>query len=111
MPPGDPVEIGIRGPDFALIVLEHEQPYRPVETGIRIGGDELSPERRIAEDQQHRRLQLDAGIGRELRLIDLSEELDAFAGNVRFQAFDGFSEGIAALDPNDPVIRCAGNDG
>ena len=62
MPPCDPFEIGVGGPYLTLVVFEHEQPHRPVESGIRIGRDELSAEWRIAEDQQHRGLQLDPGI-------------------------------------------------
>src|SRR5215472_17031089 len=53
VPPFDPVEISIGGPDFALIVFEDEQSYRPVEPGIGVSRDELRAERRITKDQEH----------------------------------------------------------
>ena len=100
----DPVEIGIGGPDLALIVLEHEQPHRPVEPGIGVCCDELRPERRIAEDKQDRRLKLDPGLRGELRLVDLVEELDAFVRNVLLQKLDRLADRIGALDPDDAVV-------
>src|SRR6266487_2588978 len=51
--PCDPVEIGIGGPDLALIVFEDEQPHRPVEPGIGVCRDELRAERRITKVQEH----------------------------------------------------------
>jgi hypothetical protein len=44
------------------------------------------------------------GIGRELGLVDLAEEPDAFARNVLLQAFDGLADRIGALDSDDPVV-------
>src|SRR5262249_1678403 len=64
VPPRDPVEIGVCGPDLAFVVFEHEEPHRPVEAGIGIGADELRSERRITEDQEHRWMKLDASVGR-----------------------------------------------
>ena len=78
VPPRDPIEVGVDSPHFGLVVLEHEKPHRPIQAGICVGSDELRPEWRIAEDKQHRRLQLDPGVRGQLRLVDLAEELDAF---------------------------------
>src|SRR6266851_4287378 len=75
----DPFEIGPDRPDVAIVVLRQEQTDRPVEPGIRVRGDEPRAERGISEDEQGRGTKLDAGIGRELRLIDFHEELDALA--------------------------------
>src|SRR5262245_29679773 len=104
MAPRDPAEVGIGGPDFALVVFEDEKAYRPIQTRIGLGGDELGPERRVAEDQQHRGLQLDARIGGELRLVDLVEELDALVGDISLQALDRLADRISALDRDDAVI-------
>src|SRR5262249_9525160 len=104
MPPGDPVEVGGGRPDFDFFVLEHEQSHRPVEPGIGIGGDELRPERRIAEYEQHRRLKLYSGLGGELRLIDFAEEPDALVGNVLFQPLDRLTDPVAAPDPHDALV-------
>src|SRR5438128_3587603 len=62
--PCDPVEIGIGGPDLALIVFEDEQPHRPVEPSISVCRDELRAEQRITKDQEHRGAELDSSIGR-----------------------------------------------
>src|SRR5258705_5070086 len=78
---GDPLEIGPHRPDLAVVVLREQQPDRPVQPGIRVRRDELGSERRVSEYQQRRRAKLDPGVGRELRLVDLHEELDALAGD------------------------------
>ena len=64
----------------------------------------MRPERRIAEHQQRRGPQLDAGVGRELGLVDLHEELDALAGDVGLNAGDRFRHRNGALDPDDAII-------
>src|SRR3954469_25503828 len=69
MPLRDPSEVGVGGPDRARLVLQHEQADRPVEAGIRIRGQELRAERRVAEGQKSRGPQRDAGIGGELGLV------------------------------------------
>src|SRR5438132_14153030 len=51
--PCDPVEIGIGGPDLALLVFEDEQPNWPIEPGIGVCRDELRAERRLTKDQEH----------------------------------------------------------
>src|SRR5215470_9747381 len=104
VPPGDPVEVGVGRPDFAFFVLQYEQSHWPVEPGIGIGGDELRPERRIAEYEQHRRLKLYSGLGGELRLIDFAEEPDALVGNVLFQPLDRLTDRVGAPDPHDAVV-------
>src|SRR5512132_3493234 len=65
----DIAEIGVRGPNVSLFVLEHEQPHGPVEPRKGISGDEQRAERRVAEYQQRRRAQCYAGVARELGLI------------------------------------------
>src|SRR6185295_12692641 len=87
---GNPAEIGPHRPDVAIVVLRQQQPDRPVEAGIRVRGDELGAERRIAEHQQRRGTQLDAGFGRELRLVNLREEFDPLGGDIGLDAGDGF---------------------
>ena len=39
-------------PDVTVVVLGQQQPHRPVEPRIRVRGDELRAERRVAEHQQ-----------------------------------------------------------
>src|SRR5881275_1233558 len=85
VPPCDPVKIGVGSPHLAFFVLVDEKPYRPVESGIGVCSNELRAERRIPEDQQHRWSERDARICRQLRLVDLIEEFDAFIGNVLLQ--------------------------
>src|SRR4051812_19860939 len=86
----DPSEIGPDRPDIAIFILREQQADRPVETSVRIRGDELRAEWRIAEHQQRRGPQLDAGVGRELRLVDLHEELDALARDIGLDAGNRF---------------------
>src|SRR5215813_14189686 len=52
VPPRDPFEIGPHRPDIAIVILGQEQPHRPVQPGIRVRGDELRAQRRVAEHQQ-----------------------------------------------------------
>jgi hypothetical protein len=80
-----PGKIRIGKPHFATLVFENQEPHRPIEPRVRLGGNELCSEWRIAEYQQGRRPQLDAGIAGELGLINLIEEFDALASNIRFQ--------------------------
>src|SRR5258706_12787597 len=108
MAPRDPAKIRIGGPDFALVVLEQQQPHRPIKPRVLVGGDELRAERRIAKGQEYRRPQRNAGTGGEFRLIDLAEEHDALAGDVLLQAHDGLRQRIDTLRAQDPVIRRAG---
>ena len=104
MPPCDPVKIGIGGPHLAFLALVDQKPYRPVEPGIGICCDELRAERRVTEDQEHRRAQLDARISCKLGLIDLIEKLDAFVGNILFQTLDCLSDRIGAFYRDDAVV-------
>src|SRR5882724_6835619 len=106
---GDPSEIGPDRPDVAIVILRQQQPDRPVEAGIRVRGDELGPERGIAEHQQRRGAQLDAGVGCELRLVDLHEELDAFAGDIGLDAGNRLGHRHRALDPDNAVIAIGGS--
>ena len=46
----------------------------------------------------------DAGVGGELRLVDLGEEHDALVGDVLLQPLDGLGHGIGALELDDAVI-------
>jgi len=89
---------------LAIVVLGEQQAHRPIEAGIGVGGDELGPERRIAEYQQRRGTQPDASIGGEFRLVDLREELDALAGDIRLDAGNGFRHRHRALDTDDAVV-------
>ena len=75
-----------------------------IEPGIGVRCDELGAERRVAEHQQRRGAQLDARVGRKLRLIDLREEFDALARNVGLDASDRFRHRHRALDADDAVI-------
>src|SRR5438874_1465609 len=110
-------EIRIRGPHVALLVLEHQQAYRPVQSGQRIGRDEQRSQWRITEDQQRRGTHGDARVGGELGLIDFDEELDAFVGDILLEAGDGFRHRVRALRGNDAALRhgrpdgLSGNDG
>src|SRR6516164_10289558 len=106
--PRDPVKIGIGSPYFPLLVLVNEKPHRPIESGIGVGGDELRAKRRVSEDQQYGRSKLDACISRQLGLIDLIEELDAFVGNVFLQTLNGLADGIGAFHRDDAIV--AGQD-
>src|SRR5262245_18494291 len=47
----DPCEIPISKPHFAMLVFENQEPNRPIEPRVRLGGDELCSERGIAEYQ------------------------------------------------------------
>src|SRR6188474_1442426 len=71
---GDPRKVGVDRPDRAGVVLSHQKSYRPIQTGIRIRRYELGAEWRIAEDQQRGRIELDAGPGRELGLVNFAEK-------------------------------------
>src|ERR1700758_1918261 len=66
--PRNPGEVRVCGPHGAALVLEDEQPDRPVETRQRICGDELRAQRRIAEYQQRGWAHCDSRLRRERRL-------------------------------------------
>jgi hypothetical protein len=51
----DPGEVRVNGLNRPIFVLPDEGSHWPVETGVRIGGEELGAKRRIAEDQQRGR--------------------------------------------------------
>jgi hypothetical protein len=76
---GNVAKIRVGGPDLALLIFEHQQSDRPIETSQRIGPYEQRAKRRIAEDEQCRRADLDTGVCGELRLIDLVEKADPLA--------------------------------
>jgi hypothetical protein len=79
---GDPSEVGISDPNVILGILVDEKSHRPVEPGVGIGGQEQRAKRWIAEHEKRGRAQRDAGIGRELGLINIIEEHDALVGHV-----------------------------
>src|SRR6266702_3382096 len=101
VPPCDPVKIGIGSPHLTFFVLVDEKAHRPVESGIGVCSNELRAERRIPEDQQYRWSELDARVRCQPGLVDLIEELDAFVGNVLFQALDGLSDRKGAFHCDD----------
>ena len=106
MPPGNPCKIRVGKPYFATFVFENQEPHRPIEPRVRLGRDALCSERRIAEYQQGRRPQLDASVTGELGLINLIEEFDALAGDIRFQFRNGLRERVSAFDFDDSVVAC-----
>lgn len=101
---GDPAEIVVDGPHLARRVLVDEQAHWPVEPRLGVRGHELGPERRVAEDEQRRRAQCDAGVGGELRLVDRHEEHDALRGDVGLEARDRLVERVGALDLDQAVL-------
>src|SRR6516165_8786754 len=102
--PRDPGEVGPNRPDVAVVILRQQQTDWPVQPRIGIGRDELRAERRIAEDKQGGRAQLDAGICRELRLVDLVKEPDALDCNVSLDADDRLGHRNRALDADDAIV-------
>ena len=56
----DPSKIRIDRPDLALLVLGHQQAHGPIEPGVRVRGQKLDAERRIAENQQSGRAEFDS---------------------------------------------------
>jgi hypothetical protein len=99
---GDPGEVGIDGPDSPTLILPHEEAYRPIKPGIGIRGPELGAERRVAEDEQRRWPQFDAGIASELGLIDLGEDLDALGLDVLLDAHDRVLHRVGAAHSRKP---------
>src|SRR6516164_1590539 len=102
----DPCKIRISKPHFAMLVFENQEPNRPIEPRVRLGGDELCSERGIAEHQQGGWPQLDTGSAGKLRLVDLIEEFDAFAGDIRFQFRNGLRHRVSAFHLDDAVVAC-----
>ena len=104
MAPRDPGEVRPNRPDVAIVILRQQQADRPVQPRIGIGRNELRAERRVAEHEQSRRTQFDAGVRRELRLVDLVKEFDAFGCNISLDADDRLGHRHGALDADDAVI-------
>jgi len=90
MPARDVCEVGIGGPDLAVFILQHKQADRPIESRKRVGGDEQRSQRRVAENQQRGRTQLDPGIGGKLLLTDLDEKLDPLVRDVLLEPGNRF---------------------
>jgi hypothetical protein len=90
------------------LVLGQEEPDRPVEAGIRIGGDELGPKRRITEDKQNGWTKLCPSLCGEVRLINFAEKLNAFFGDRPLNAFGGLLDRYLASHPDDAVVLGGG---
>ena len=86
-----------------VLVLQHEQAHRPVEPGVGVGGQELRAQRRVAEGQQRRGPQRDAGVPGELRLVDGLEEQDALGLDVAADARDRLVDRVGAAHLDQPV--------
>lgn len=100
---GDPSKVGVGGPDLAVDILVNQQPHRPVQPRLGAGGDEVRAQRGVAENQQRRGVEFDAGISRQLPLVDRKEVGDALGFDVGDQTFDGFVHRIGAFRRNESV--------
>src|SRR5947209_2843707 len=78
------------------------------EADIRIGGDELGPERRITEDKQNGWTKLYSSLCGEVRLINFAEKLNAFFGDRPLNAFGGLLDRYPASHPDDAVVLGGG---
>jgi hypothetical protein len=65
--------------------LCHQKTNQPIQTRIGICRDELRAERRIAKHQKSGRLELDAGVGSKLGLVDFAEKPYAFRSDSFFR--------------------------
>ena len=82
-------EIGPGHPDGAVAILGDKHPYRPIEPGQAVRGQELDAERRIAEQQQLGGGKRDASARAELPLVDLVEEFYTLGGDIGLDARNG----------------------
>ena len=94
---------GPRKPDAAIGLLDHQHAHRPVEPGIAIGLEKLDAERRVAETDDGRFADRQAGFGAKRLLIDGIEETHPLGRDGGFQAGQRFVEAVAAVDAHDAV--------
>ena len=100
-----PCEVSIRSPHGAILILEDEQPHRPIEACDGIGSYELHAKRWIPENQERGWTQFDARFCGKFRLVYRGKENYAFAGDILFQPVNSLAQDVSTANRDDPVAR------